>query len=236
MHSLPELWFQVTYLGYHSAVCQDAFHCFSCISTDDASFAPSFLLQSLAWGQLQTLSKFHHGITSPLLSPGQNPFCQLPGRAGHSSCLPPGPCSSRHSQQPQFDTLVFLPSAVFFIVTGPQVHKSSFCFSTSGSYLNLCFCSWPASSLSSPLTSVSVNMNTKLLGLLFRSHHQSSQTLCFLQSRPSRLLAFLTSPFFWIRGKSSPVHLQNPWSYSLPHLIHPQSQLPQPTSKIQPVP
>lgn len=90
---------------------------------------------------------------------------------------------------------------------------------------------------SSP-SSVSVNsIIIELPGLLFRRHHQFSQALPLLQARPSRFLVSLTtSPSFWIRGKPSPVRLQNSWAYSLPPPIYPQSQLPLPTSKIQPVP
>lgn len=131
-------------------------------------------------------------------------------------------------------TLVFLPSAVFFIVIGPQVHNSSFALLPLAPTSASAFAPVPATSLSSPLRPVSVNSYDH--HMLFRSHQQFSQTL-FLQSRPSRFLVFLTtSPFFWIRGKSSPANLQNSWVYSLLPLTHPQSQLPQPTSKIQSVP
>lgn len=159
----------------------------------------------------------------------------VPERAGPTSCLPPDPHCSRHSQQPVWH-LGLPPLSCVFIVTGPQGHNSSFAFLPLALTSTSAFVPVPASSLSSPLTSIFVNVNTKLLGLLFRSHHQFSQTLSFLQSRPSRFLLFLTtSPFFWIRGKSSPVHLQNSWVYSLLPLTHPQSQLPQPVSKTQPV-
>lgn len=85
-----------------------------------------------------TMASLLHCFTwaKPILSTAREGWSQLPPA--------PGPCSSRCSQQPQFDTLVFLPSAVFFTVTVPQVHNSSLCFSTSGSYLNLCFCSCPS--------------------------------------------------------------------------------------------
>lgn len=104
-------------LDCHSALCQDTLCCFSCISTDDASFAPfpsPIFCMRVALNSFQ-ISPWHHFSTAfiwakPILSTAREGWSQL--------LSAPRPLGSSHSQQPQFDTLVFLPSAGFFIVTG----------------------------------------------------------------------------------------------------------------------
>lgn len=152
------------------------------------------------------ISPWHHFPTAftwarPILSTAREGWSQLPSA--------PRPLLQQDIPSSLSLTLGSSSPQLFFIVTGPSVHNSGSCFSASGSYLNLCFCSCPSSSLSSPLTSVSVNMNTKLLSLLFRSHHQFSQTLSFLQSRPSRFLVSHHITLLLDQREALPVHLQN---------------------------
>lgn len=241
MHSLPELWYEGTYLDCHSADCKD--------TLTTSYLSPLFLVYQHSWcficcHVLPFSTLLHSGSFKllPNFTLSSLPHCFHPGKThpvNWQGGISPAPLYLQVLlyQTSLSNILLFLPSALLFTVIEPPAHNTSFCISTyllpQPLLLLLCQLALWASPFHQSLWRLLLSCQAHYLEDIINSLKLSSSC----NPDPSRFLVSLTmSPSLWIRGKLSPVHLQNSCTYSLPPLIHPQSQVPVATLKIQPVP